>query len=503
VTSTVKTNRRSRVALLAGAVGLAIVGGIVAFRSSIQTKLVDLRTPRSSAVPIDPQIPRVESVSGVSFPPVHRFRLKNGLRVMVLEDHRLPRITMRLIFPAGRIYESVPGTAEMTAAMLDQGTETRRAEQLADSIAQLGTSISWSSNQETATLSVTGLSEHTSDLLLFLSDMALHSRFPTDRFELKKRLRVANDITFQGASSLAQSVAVRALYGKNPYGFFPPTAGQIQSLQQADVIAFYDHHYRPNEAILAVAGDIDTRSLQKMVEGDLGKWTPSPQISLPSPAQFNTEGGANAPQVDLIDWAYDKQVYVSLQCLSVSYAGPDFFPLMVANRILGGGSTNRLREDLRENRGFTYSASSDFYALSRYPGIWHASATVPVENVEMTVRDIRTQMDRLGREPVSSEELMRAKNDLIGNSVRLLENPEDALNIAVNAQKAGLPESVYENYTKQIAAVTPADIQRVAAKYFQPGRVHIVVVGPRDKLEPVLTPLGTLHNFNKSGMPMF
>ena len=175
---------------------------------------------------------------------------------------------------------------------------------------------------------------------------------------------------------------------------------------------------------------------------------------------------------------------------------------MVTNRILGGVGTSRLGEDLREGRGFTYGATSSFYAPSHCPGIWCAAATVPAEQAATTIQDIQVQMERLRSEPVGEEELTHTKNDLIGNSRGYLESPATALSIAVAVQKAGLPARDYESYTSHIAAVTSADVQRVAAKYLLMNRVHIIIVGPRGKLDPVLASYRTVRHYGPTGLPL-
>lgn len=490
--------RKILIGLLTGA-GVLVGAVCLRFSSLVQDRLTDLRTPRTAAVTIDPAVPVAVSLSGVSFPPVHRLRLKNGLRVLILEDHRLPRVTMRLIVPAGQVYAPAPAVAELTNAMLNEGTTNHTEEQIADALEQRGATFAGRWNQEDASLQVTGLSEHTNDLLGLLSDMAMHANFPADKLEMKKRLQIADDMAFQGAGYVSNSVAAFLLYGATPYGHLPMTDAEVNRVQTSDLVDFYQTHYCPNQAILAVSGDVDTKSLEKLVESNLGTWPAAADVAPPSfSAVADTPG---TPPVSLIDWPKDKQAYITLQCLTVSYGDPDYFPLLVANRILGGVGTSRLGEDLREDRGFTYGASSSFYAPAHWPGIWYASADVPTEQVGTAIEDIRTQMNRLRSEPVDTEELKRTKNGLIGDYERSLETPDYPLSMAAGIEMANLPENLYESRISRVAAVTSTDIQRVAAKYFAPNRVHIVVVGTPELLNSTLSAFGPVQHYSDLGAP--
>lgn len=498
-----KTRRRKWLTFLLLVVGVAtgFIGRLLVISTSTN-KPIDLETPRTRPQAIDPAIPAVMPVSSVPLPVVNRFQLKNGLQVLVLENHRQQQVTMRLVLPAGQVYASTSGVAVMTNEMITEGTTAHSAEQIADYLEQQGATVSHTCSREDATLQLTGLSEHTADLLGCLSDMARFARFPENRLARMKQLWVPYGTEFQGAQNLAEGVAAAALYAKTPYAHPSATIQEIQALQTPSLVDFYHQRYRPNQAILAISGDVTTANLRRLVEHDLGQWAPSSDFAA-APSILLDSKERDGPEVSIIDWAYDKQAYVSFQCLTVPRGDPDFFPLLVANRILGSGGTSRLGEDLRENRGFTYGAASNFHAPSHYPGIWCADVTVPVEKVETTIQDIRVQIDRLRSEPVSEEELTHTKNDLIGSYRRLFENPASVLGIAVSVQEAGSPTSLYESYTSHIAAVSRVDIQRVAAKYLSPNRTQIVIVGPRKKLRPVLSVYNTVRNYDARARPLF
>ena len=439
--------------------------------------------------------PVAKQLLRVKFPRPKTFTLKNGLTVYVLEDHRFPACRFSLSLRAGALYEPKPGVAEFTASMLTEGTTTRSFLELAAETENIGAALNANAGTAYTVVSASGLSESADILLALMHDALLHPAFPTDRLDRLK---------FQQTSQLAQrrtnpqaliaDLSAKVYYGGTPYNKPSATAEQIAALTAADLKAFYAAYYKPNGALLGVTGDVDTKALRGKLETLFADWQPGSAAATLPTADFKP---SEATKVYLIDRPGSAQTVLQFGNLAVRQSDPDYIPLVVANQVLGGGSSGRLFQNIRERKGYTYGAYSALTA-SQWPGTWGASASVRTPVTQPAAAEFFAEFTRLQDEPVASSELARAKRSLIGSFARTLESPESVLSRTLDRIQNGLPADYWDTYPARVEAVTPTDVQRVARKYLGKGRIQLIAVGERSQIEEGLKGFGPIENVDAS-----
>ncbi len=446
--------------------------------------------PNTGGAVLKGKAPVARTVLTVRLPKPTMFTLSNGVAVYVLADHRFPAVRFQLSLQAGTLFEPKSAVAETTAAMLTEGTQTRDYLQLAAAAEDMGATLSSRAGADTATVGVTGLSESTDALIALLADVLLHPAFPADRLErikFQQKSQIAQRRT--NPAGLAAQLAAHLYYGETPYGRASPTAAAITALTPADLAGFHTAFYRPNGAIMGVSGDVDIKTLRPKLEAALGAWkSGAPTIPLPQ-AAFTPKA---ATRIYLVDRPGSAQTVLQFGNLSVRQSDPDYIPLMVANRILGGGSSGRLFQNIREQKGYTYGAYSTLSA-GRWPGLWGASASVRTPVTEPATREFFREFARLQDEPVATYDLDRAKRSLIGSFAGTLESPEAILLRTLDLVQNDLPLDYWDVYPTRVQAVTPADVQRVARKYLGKNRIQLIAVGERSQIEEGLKKFGPVE----------
>ena len=451
-------------------------------------------TNTSGAV-IKGKAPVAKELLKVRFPKPKTFTLKNGLSVYVLEDHRFPAARFSLIVRAGSLYEPKPGVAEFTAAMLTEGTATRAYLELAAETENIGASLNAGAGAATTTISASGLSESTDILLALMRDALLHPAFPTARLDRLKYLstsQLAQQRT--NPAFLIADLAARVYYGGTPYARPSATEEQINAVTTDDLKSFYSAYYKPNGAIMGVTGDVDAKALRGKLETLFADWKPGTDTAKLPTADFKP---SESTKVYLIDRPGSAQTVLQFGNLSVRQNDPDYIPLVVANQILGGGSSGRLFQNIRERKGYTYGAYSALSA-SQWPGTWGASASVRTPVTQPAVQEFFYEFNRLQEEPISESELARAKRSLIGGFARTLESPEGILARTLDRIQNSLPAEYWDTYPARVEAVTPADVQRVARKYLGKNRLQLIAVGERKQIEEGLKTFGPIENVDAS-----
>lgn len=450
--------------------------------------------PPQAGTVVKGRAPVAKELLKVRFPKPKSFTLSNGVQVYVLEDHHLPAVRFSLQMPAGALYESKPGVASATAAMLTEGTRSRTGLQIAEEVENIGASVNASADLDTATVSASGLSESTDTLLALMSDVLLHPSFPADRlerFRTQQRSGLAQRRT--NPSALIAEMTSQVFYGGTKYNRPSLTREDLMAITPADLAAFHDMYYQPKGVILGVTGDVNLRTLKSKLETALAGWKPTGAATALPSANFVPR---TKPHIYLIDRPGSAQTVLQFGVLGITANDPDFIPLTIANRILGGGSSGRLFQNIREKKGYTYGAYSTLTS-SRWPGIWGANASVRTEVTEPAVGEFFSEFKRLQNEPVSDDELARAKRSIIGSFARTLESPEGILGRTLELVNNGQPINYWDTYPSRIQAVSAADVQRVAKKYFGNGaNIQLLVVGERSKIEPGLAKYGNVEIVN-------
>ena len=413
-----------------------------------------------------------------------RFTLNNGLTVLIVENNKLPRAAVSLSLDNSPIAEGeLAGVSAMTAALLGKGSATIDKDSFNEEVDFMGATINFGSQSASAS----SLSRYFGRVLELMADAALHPNFTQEEFDKEK------DILLDGIKSGEKSVTTAArrvenllAYGKDhPYGEYV-SKESVKRVKLADVDAFYKRYFLPNNAYLVIVGDVDAGDLKKQVKKLFGKWKKKNLSTDPIPDVTNV----STTQIDFVNMPNAVQTEVTVQnTVSLRKKDADYFPLLIANGILGGGGEARLFLNLREDKGYTYGSYSSMgnnkYTASRF----RASASVRNAVVDSAVVELLYEIDRMKKEVVSDEELNRAKAKYVGSFVRAVEQPSTVAAYALEIETEGLPDDFYTTYLESINNVTKEDIQRVAQKYFLVDQARIVVTGKAsevlDNLEKV------------------
>ena len=413
-----------------------------------------------------------------------RFTLNNGLTVLIVENNKLPRAAVSLSLDNSPIAEGeLAGVSAMTAALLGKGSATIDKDSFNEEVDFMGATISFGSQSANAS----SLSRYFGRVLELMADAALHPNFTQEEFDKEK------DILLDGIKSGEKSVTTAArrvenllAYGKDhPYGEYV-SKESVERVKLADVDAFYKRYFLPNNAYLVIVGDVDAGNLKKQVKKLFGKWKKKNLSTDPIPDVTNV----STTQIDFVNMPNAVQTEVTVQnTVSLRKKDADYFPLLIANGILGGGGEARLFLNLREDKGYTYGSYSSMgnnkYTASRF----RASASVRNAVVDSAVVELLYEIDRMKKEVVSDEELNRAKAKYVGSFVRAVEQPSTVAAYALEIETEGLPDDFYTTYLESVNNVTKEDIQRVAQKYFLVDQARIVVTGKAsevlDNLEKV------------------
>jgi len=435
-------------------------------------------------------------------PKPQRFKLKNGLEVMLVEFHDLPLVDFNLMIKTGGAANPADraGLADLTAHMLDEGTKTRSALAIADQAASLGATLSTGSTWDSSNVSLSTLTKNLDAALALFADVVVNPAFDPKEFErVRDNLLTAITRRKDSPPTVAGLAFTHLLYGqKHPYGW--PMAGvetTIKKLTPADLRGFYDHYYHPNNAALLVAGDTTEKALRSKLEAAFAKWRTKSASApkLPSP-----EGAAAATRIFLIDKADAPQSSIRVGLVGIDRKSPDYFPVTVMNLILGGGFY-RLDLNLREGKGWTYGARSTVDSR-RAPGPWSAGGEFVALHTADSVTEILKELASMRDADVTDVELARAKDQIIKSfPARFATRANVAAQLAELAV-FGLPDSYITEYTKKIAAVTKDDVRRVARKYLDPNHLTIVVVGDRKSLAEPLGKVAPVEERDLDGNPL-
>ncbi len=421
-----------------------------------------------------------------------RFELPNGLKVFVVENHKLPRVSFSLQIDRDPILENdTAGYVSAAGQLLRTGTKSMSKEELDQAIDFIGASLSTSS---TGIYGIS-LTEHADTLFKIMSDIVLNSDFNQKELDKIKR-RMKSDLASQkdDPDAIAEIVKNVVDFGKeHPYGE-PETEQTVDNITLDKCRKYYKTFFAPNISYLAVVGDINEQQAKDLVTRYLGSWmkkdVPKYTYPLPEPPSQTT--------VELVDRPNSVQSVINVTYpIQLKPGDKEAIPAGLMNTILGGG-TFRLFQDLREKHSFTYGANS---SLSKDEFIGSFTAFTNVRNAvtDSAVSRILYEMNRIKNETVPDSELQVIKNYVTGNFAISLENPQTIASFAINIDKYNLPKDYYADYLKNVAAVTPGEIQNAADKYINPDHANIVVVGNADQIKEGLNQFGPIVYYDKYG----
>ncbi|MBV8207921.1 MAG: insulinase family protein [Acidobacteria bacterium] len=418
-----------------------------------------------------------KEVLQVKLPRPFESRLPNGLIVVVLERHKLPTIAATLWVKAGALQDpkDMPGVAEFHAAMMREGTATQNSSQIAEATDAIGAALSTSASygQAFTSVSISGLKETAGKMFSVMADVALNPIFPAEELE-KFRARKLAQLQQQRSQPgfLAQEKFRSVLYGDFPAAVISASPESTRAIKVEDLRKFHDAWFAPNNAILGIVGDVAPEEGMRLATQYFGGWQQKavPAQSLPP---------LPAPQprkVYLIQRPGSVQTNLVAGNLTLKRTDPDYIPLTVANRILGGGAAARLFIELREEKGYTYGSYSQFTA-DIYPGPFQATSEQR-NNVSKGALDaLLAELRKMRDEPVPSAELEDDKRSLVAAFALSLENPANLLSRWLTVKYYGLPQDYWDTFPGKISAVTAANVQQISRRYIDMDHLQVVVVG--------------------------
>ena len=411
-----------------------------------------------------------------AFPPYEVRTLDNGLRVVVVMHHEQPAVNLRLVIGAGSVYDPAgrSGVAAFTGALLDQGTTDRSATEIADGIDSVGGILDVGAGPDLSVVNALVMTDSFEFGLDLVAEAARRPAFAPAEIERQRQQVLSGfQVSYDDPDYLAGIVLSRLMYGFHPYGM--PSNGTPESVRRitrADLLAFHAAHYAPNNALLAIVGDVDAASAFASAERVFGDWAPRTSAADPPAGEIPEP----TRRVVVVDKPGSLQTAIRVGHVALPRNSPDHLPFDVAVKILGGEGGNRLGSALRTQRALTYSASAEI-GSGRYAGDFIGKTDTRTEATVEALRLVVGEVGRMRRERVSRRELENARAYLAGNFPLSIETPNAIASQVLEALMYGLDLADLPNYPNRINAVSVEDIRRVARAHLRPDRLSIVLVG--------------------------
>jgi len=434
------------------------------------------------------EVPKPGPARPLQLPTPRSFKLANGLTVIHSERPGLPVVAANLVFRTGSEANPAdkPGLANFTAALIDEGTKTRSALQLADDVAQLGASISTASSMDTSSVAVRSLKKTFPQALQIAADVVLNPTFPAEEIERQRKSRLATLVQMRDNPQQVVGVTMAAaLYGaSHPYGY-PEigTEASNKAMTREDMLSFWKQNYVPNNAALIVAGNIDQAELKSLAEKTFGSWQPgsaaAPKAGPPSTTRA---------RVVIVDKPGAQQTQLRVASIGVPRSTPDYNALEVMNNILGGLFSSRININLREKHGYTYGAGSQF-VYRRSAGPFLIASGIRTDVTAPAVSEIFKEVQRMASAPIAAEELALSKDSLVRSLPGRFEESASAAATFADLFVYDLGLDYYAALPARVNAVDAAAVQQVAKTHVVPDRLIVIAVGDRTKIEPELQKL--------------
>ena len=468
----------------------------------MKTKIISLITLFLVTLQLSAQIDRsVQPKPGpspkINLEKPQTFELKNGLKVLVVENHTLPRVNAALTIDNNPIFEGdKAGESNLTGSLLGSGTKTMSKDAFNEEIDFLGANLNFSS--QSARLNA--LSKYFPKVLTMMADAIENPVFTQEEFDKEKSKLLDNLKSGENSvPNITNRVENALAYGlQHPYGEFS-SEKTVNNVSLDDVKNFFNSYYKPNNAYLVIVGDVNFKEVKKLVTKLFSKWEKGTIPTNPLPEVKNTP----KTEIDFVNMPNAVQSNIAVvNTVDLKMNNPDYFAVLLANKILGGGAEGRLFMNLREDKGYTYGSYSSISSNEKTAALFEASAQVRNMVTDSSVVQIMSEIKKLRDTKVSDEELKIAKAAYTGSFVRNVEKPETVARFALNIRTNNLPADFYETYLQKLNAVTADDIQRVAQKYFSADNARIIVVGKATDVLPNLEKVPyPIHYFDKEAKP--
>jgi zinc protease len=456
-----------------------------------------IQTPASAAVDRSVK-PAPGPAPAASFPEYKDITLPNGLRVFFIQDDRRPMVTFRLLVKSGTASDGAkPGTASLAANMLIRGTAKRSAQNFALESENLGSMIDAKAGPDATALVASSLNKYAGQLLDLLSDAARNPVFSEEQLTKLRKLALSGlEAQKQQPSALLSKLVSKLVYGPHPYGQVS-SPDSVRSITRDDLVAFHRLHFHPNNATLAIVGDIAQSDVMALVEKSFGSWekadvAPPPQPSLPA---------LKGRTVHLVDRPGSVQSNIAVCRVGPPRNTPDLPEVLVLTATLGGGASGRLYQNLRETHGWTYGAYSAFDPR-KISGSFEATAETRNDVTAPAVLEILKEIDRIRTEPVPETELSLQREYNVGNYLLSLEKSERTAQRVQDIDLYGLPPDFYKTYARRMGSVSPELLQKTAQTHLDASDTLIVVVGEAKEVRSALESIGPVTVYDTDLKPV-
>jgi predicted Zn-dependent peptidase len=409
------------------------------------------------------------------------FTLANGLKVVVVENHKLPEISYQLTIDRDPVLEKEKaGLSDIAGSLLATGTTTKTKAEIDEAVDYIGANLSTNGTGGFAS----SLTKHTDKILGLFADVILKPSFPQNEFDKIKTQTLSGLQTEKDdPNAISGNVSSALTFGANhPYGEITNEI-TVSTISLKDCVDYYHANFKPGTAYLVVVGDITPEVAKAKAERYFGSWP----AGKTTPQVYASPKPVEKTQVDFVDKAGAVQSVINVTyAVDMKPGSADVIPARVMNTILGSGFSGRLFKNLREDKAYTYGAYSSLDA-DKLAGTFSANASVRNEVTDSAVTQFMVELNKMRNEPVSSTELELAKSFIAGAFARSLESPQTVATFALNKMMYNLPDDYYDTYLQKLAAVSVEDVSRVAKRYITPDKARIVVVGNKDEVMAKLT----------------
>lgn len=428
--------------------------------------------------------PKVGAPPALKLPTIQKQKLSNGLAVWIVEQHEVPLVQLNLLVRAGSAVDPAGkfGVASMTAAMLDEGAGTRSSLELADAIEFLGASVSTTSSFDYSAVRTSVPVARMAEALPLMADVALRPTFPGPELERLRKERLTALLQARDDPAALVSIAFPRLVFGTAHRYGIPaggTATELKAMTIEDLRAFHRAYYRPENALLIAAGDVTPAAVMPQLEKVFGAWkaegSPTAIANVAEPKQLVKR------QIYLVDKPGAAQSQIRIGWVGVPRSTPDYAQIEVMNTILGGAFTSRLNQNLREKNQYSYGARSVFDTRLA-PGLFFATAGVQTDKTAEALREFFNELGGMLK-PIPAEELDKAKNYVAFGFPAEFETSGDLARKLEEQVIYGLPDEYFSSFVRSVTQVTNADVQKTAAKYVQPDKFAVVIVGDRKVVE--------------------
>ena len=459
--------------------------------TKVEVEQIAPPTPTRQAPPAGTQ-PRE-----IHFPPIARENTGSGLEVNTVALHGVPVVQIKLVIKAGsaRDPRELPGTAQLVAQMLKEGTARRNSAKIAEAVDFLGARLGIHNDQEQISINMQALSEQLPDALALIAELASEPSFDEGELKkLKKRELDRLSLMAQSPNFLARREFWKVLYGEHPYAHVDTTKEVINRITRADLVAFHKRYFSPNNAYLVVVGDVTQEKVLESANKTFKTWAARPV----APADYPAPPARNAREIVLVDRPESVQSVIYVGNLALARKDPDYVPLLVANQVLGGSAASRMFMDLREKQSLTYGAYSDLDE-GLVPVPFRAFAAVRNEVTAQAMKAFFEHLTRISSEPAGDGELADAKRLLVDSFPLHIETPGEIAGLVSDLREYGFPDNYWDGFRAEIQSVTKQRALEAAKRYIRPDNALVVVVGKAAAVKEALAQYGAVKVVDTDG----